>query len=340
MRFASLVALTLGVAAAPAADLTKIDRTLKKEPVYQSKSPRYGLLVFGPKAETRVWLVLDVGDGLAAGDGSKTFLYVDRNGDGDLTGPGEKVACTVKKHEIFVSFSPELAVMYGAHFEAGDVVEKDGKTKHTGLTIDVGSFVQTYRPVSIAVKANGTDDQFAGGQLLAFADRPADAPIIHFGGPLMLRVSMENGRLFVPINYDEKIDSKKWYAEHRPQYELNPLVRGESRLLVAQLGTPGLGRGTFAALSAGVPPADVHPVAEVELRDAAGKPVVIKTELNQRCCGTLFRGPVEVPADAALGTAKVTVSFPAWTAGAVMPGTGEVEVTKPVKSEAGGGTKE
>src|SRR3954465_7111954 len=102
MRLASLIALPLavGVAAAPAADLTRIDRTLKKEPVYQSKSPKYGLLVFGPKAETRVWLVLDIGDELAAGDGSKTFLYVDRDGDGDLTGLGKKVACTVKKHEL------------------------------------------------------------------------------------------------------------------------------------------------------------------------------------------------------------------------------------------------
>src|SRR2546423_845878 len=120
MRLASLVALAVGIAVAPAADLTKIDRSLKKEPAYQSKSPKYGLLVFGPKAETRIWLVLDVGDELAGGDGSKTFLYVDRNGDGDLTGPGEKVACTVKKHELFASFSPKPAVLYGAHFEAGD----------------------------------------------------------------------------------------------------------------------------------------------------------------------------------------------------------------------------
>jgi hypothetical protein len=325
MRLASFV-LIVGVAAAPAADLTKIDRTLKKEPVYHSKSPKYGLLVFGPKAEMRVWLVLDVGDGLADGDGSKTFLYVDRNGDGDLTGPDEKITCTVKKHETMVSFRPYSFVSYGAHFDAGDIVEKDGKTKHTGLTIDVDSFVQTYRPVSIEVKANGTNEQYAGGQLLAFADRPADAPVVHFGGPLTFRVAMENGQLFVPINYDEKIDSKKWYADHPPRYEVNPLVRGESKLLIAQIGTPGLGRGTFAALSAGVPPEGVHPVAEVEFRDAAGKPVIFKTELNKRCCGTLFRGPVAIPADTALGTARVTLSFPAWKAGAVAPGTGEVKV--------------
>ena len=41
------------------ADLTKVDRSIKKEPAYQTKSPKYCLLVFGPEAKTRVWLVLD-----------------------------------------------------------------------------------------------------------------------------------------------------------------------------------------------------------------------------------------------------------------------------------------
>src|SRR5262252_4031078 len=63
-----------------ATDLSKIDRTIGKEPTYESK-PKYCLLVFGPEAKTRVWLVLD-------GD----VLYVDRNGNGDLTEPNEKVA--------------------------------------------------------------------------------------------------------------------------------------------------------------------------------------------------------------------------------------------------------
>src|SRR5262245_7654854 len=55
----------------PAVDLTKIDQTLCKEPAYRGK-PRYALLVLGPKAQTRIWLVID----------DKT-LYVDRNGNCD-----------------------------------------------------------------------------------------------------------------------------------------------------------------------------------------------------------------------------------------------------------------
>src|SRR3954451_12008483 len=75
--------LTLLFAAQPAlgVDLTKIDRTIAKEPAYQSKSPSYGLLVFGPEAKSRAWVVLD-------GD----FLYVDRNCNGDLTEEGERLA--------------------------------------------------------------------------------------------------------------------------------------------------------------------------------------------------------------------------------------------------------
>jgi hypothetical protein len=41
-----------------AADLTKIDDTITKEPAYQG-TPMYCLLVFGLEAQTRVWLVLD-----------------------------------------------------------------------------------------------------------------------------------------------------------------------------------------------------------------------------------------------------------------------------------------
>jgi protocatechuate 3,4-dioxygenase beta subunit len=50
-----------------------------KEPKYQHE-PRYALLVFGPKREQRVWMVLDGG-----------ALYVDRNANGDLTEADEKV---------------------------------------------------------------------------------------------------------------------------------------------------------------------------------------------------------------------------------------------------------
>ena len=57
MRMLSLIStlLVVGNTAVTAwgADLTKIDRTIAKEPAYKSK-PKYCLLVFGPEAKTRV----------------------------------------------------------------------------------------------------------------------------------------------------------------------------------------------------------------------------------------------------------------------------------------------
>src|SRR5262249_25701217 len=79
-----LLAVPVGLAAA---EPPKIDRTIAKEPAYRTKAPRYGLLVFGPEGKDRVWLVQD-------GD----TLYVDRNGNGDLTEPGEKVTATKPKN--------------------------------------------------------------------------------------------------------------------------------------------------------------------------------------------------------------------------------------------------
>src|SRR6516165_8418947 len=78
----TLTVLALWPLPAEAVDWDKIDRTIAKEPPYQAK-PKYCLVVYGPEAKTRVWLVLD-------GD----VLYVDRNGDGDLTGKDERVLKT------------------------------------------------------------------------------------------------------------------------------------------------------------------------------------------------------------------------------------------------------
>jgi hypothetical protein len=77
----AVFALLMVSAPSPAADLAAIDRAIAREPAYAGKSPRYALLVLGPGARDRFWLVKD-------GD----TLYVDRNGNGDLTDSGEKIA--------------------------------------------------------------------------------------------------------------------------------------------------------------------------------------------------------------------------------------------------------
>jgi hypothetical protein len=208
-------------------DLTKIDRTITKEPVYRSKTPKYCLLVFGLEAKTRVWLVRD-------GD----RLYVDRNGNGDLT---EEEECVVSKGGV------------APVFHAGDITEADGRIKHTKLLLQ---FHDTWTVLSIFVQGKRPQMASLGERSLQFAARPRDAPIIHFNGPLTIRLA-EKAKV------------------------------GEGEVYIAEIGTPGLGRGTFAAIDTGHPgviPKRIFPFAEIEYpnQKPGGKPIRARLALNRR----------------------------------------------------------
>src|SRR5205823_7127267 len=123
--------------AAEPLDLSKLDRSIAKEPKYVAASQEYCLLVFGPKAETRVWLVRD-------GD----VLYVDRNGNRDLTEPGEAVRKTGEQYR----------------FPCGDITSRDGKTKYQGLSAN--NYSDGYR-LHVDVPGKGRQMVGVGG-----AERP------------------------------------------------------------------------------------------------------------------------------------------------------------------------
>jgi hypothetical protein len=134
-----------------AADLSKIDRILGKEPVYQSR-PKYCLLVFGPEGKTRVWLVVD-------GD----VLYADCKGNGDLTGKDQRFP--KQGTSFFVDTMP--ASHAGHPFK---------------LRLDVNKTsykIQCFTRDSPGLRTSG---------VLLFADRPEDAPVVHFEGPLTFTI--------------------------------------------------------------------------------------------------------------------------------------------------------
>src|SRR5262245_39634776 len=143
----ALAFLALSLAPASAADLTKVDRTIAKEPAYKSK-PRYCLLVFGPEAKTRVWLVLD-------GD----VLYVDRNGDGDLT----------QKDERLMPERPPLDDRWH-DYVIGDIIDLDGRTKYPNLRLRAMKGGEA----RVSVRAYRDHEQHTGYDdgSLRFADRP------------------------------------------------------------------------------------------------------------------------------------------------------------------------
>jgi hypothetical protein len=114
-RFTSLAICLLASAwcgPASSADLSKIDRTIAREPAYETGKPKYCLLVFGPEARTRIWLVLD-----------GTTLYVDRTGKGDLTGPDKRLKNTSSRNAKV------------ATFRTGPILAADGKTRYPNVFI-------------------------------------------------------------------------------------------------------------------------------------------------------------------------------------------------------------
>jgi len=265
---AALACIFLCTAPLSAADLTLIGRKITKEPAYKSK-PKYCLLAFGPEARTRVWLVQD-----------GNTLYVDRNGNGDLTEPGKKVAAKEDK-----SYD---ANEYGLSFEAGEL--KLGGKAHKHLTVSFprlkpytslkdNPYIRealkadaqaSAARISVEVESARLKGNGIGGRLiqmagfydptgiLQFADKPADAPIIHFDG-----------------------------AWHITFYgELPTLRLGRDNDLVLVVGTPGLGGGTFAMLGYDKAiPDGLYPKAEVRFPVAqpGGDQLTELYELKERC---------------------------------------------------------
>jgi hypothetical protein len=247
MPISSLLAalVLVGVAAAgdQATDLTKIDRTIAKEPAYKSK-PKYCLLAFGPETKMRVWLVLD-------GD----VLYVDRNGNGDLTQEGERIVAARKTWVVGVN---------GRVWTVGDVAAPGGKVIYKGLTVSdvsesadskfysrgLGITVNVPIGSTRALQSAGSAVRPAAGYNLRFADRPQDAPVIHFGGPLRIMVK-------------------------HPERFTAGIKAGQTYELEARVGTPGLDKDTAAIiddtdLGLSVDP-DNGTVAELEFADRKGR---------------------------------------------------------------------
>jgi hypothetical protein len=152
MRIASicpaLLTLLFLTAFAHAGDANEIKRPPIKEPVYQSKHVEYWLLVFGPDAKTRVWVVRD-------GD----TWYFDRNGNGDLTEEGKQIT---GKDGYF----------------AEPVQIRAGQTNYK-----ITHFNDHSTNYYIAVETEGKHQQYASSKS---ARTPKDARMVHFDGPLVM----------------------------------------------------------------------------------------------------------------------------------------------------------
>jgi hypothetical protein len=193
--FVAALVLAASAIQSCAADLSAIPRAILKEPTYQGK-PRYCLLVLGQTAGTRIWLVQD-----------GTKLYVDRNGNSDLTEPGEFV------------LSPT-----GTYFVIDQLLEHAGPA-YKNLCINCGFNNGTFTLVAGQERQR---QQFVGIDKMerpSWGATPATAPIIHLGGAMTLE---RYGPIYtLPRGAGD-------YPQHRFCLRL-------------MVGTPGLGKGTFAS---------------------------------------------------------------------------------------------
>jgi hypothetical protein len=106
------------VLAADPVDLSKIKRRISREPEYVAKEPLYALYVFGPRAATHVWAVLDKSKPDAP---QYDVLFFDRNADGDLTADDERIEGEARGDEVT--------------FDIGSFTDPKSKQRHTGLSI-------------------------------------------------------------------------------------------------------------------------------------------------------------------------------------------------------------
>jgi hypothetical protein len=258
-----LAALVLWAALGLAADLTKIDCTIAKEPAYQTKTPKYCLLVFGLDAKkTRVWLVQD-------GD----TLYVDRNGNGDLTEDGKRVKIK-QQNDSYRSFEVGDLTLDGLTHTGLSVTQMKAspeavandreweRIKKSGpepwmwwvrITAERGADDKRDLPRKVGYVINGD-----GAGMLLFADKPQEAPIIHLNGPFTLALQDQKQRL----------------------------ICGDKTMLQIGVGPQGVGPGTFAfVLYPNTIPNDTYPEAEITFpaKSPGQEPIKRKYTLKQRC---------------------------------------------------------
>jgi hypothetical protein len=200
---------------------------------------------------------------------------VDRNGNGDLTEAGKKVAAE----------NPEAGDDGGFTFKVGDV--HDGPRLHKELTVFVANInhladeepsvkaLLARNPkahgyyVLVQMELPGWKGTGIGGRVqeraffvdsrgvLQFAEKPGQAPIVHFGGP--------------------------W---HVTLFSQQRLTIGRESDVVLGVGTPGIGPGTTAWVDYdGVIPTDVYPTIDIVYPPKhAGEPPVKEHHVLKRRC--------------------------------------------------------
>lgn len=227
-------------------DFAKVPRTIAREPAYVG-APAYGCFLFGLNGEIRMWAVLD----RSKPDAPATdVLYLDRDADGDLTEPGERLQSEVD----------------GRKEVGGELV---GPTAVFAIgTIEVGGLKHTDFRLTVHPQRVGWKMRWRGEQVTMGGYAPDHAEYANFAP------TVAAAPLYVP-GYDRPFEFERWIRE--------PLRRGQSTDFKVFLGQRGSQRGTFSCVDDQFLPAGEFVVATLICQVAGSKEERVRNELKERC---------------------------------------------------------
>ena len=240
----ALSVIAAGTCQAAELDLTKIERNIGQQPQYVAQEPLFGLLVLGPKGQTRIWMAVDRSEP----EGKHyDVAYVDLNANGKLTDEGERFEVKPNPAGESQFIFPDLA---------------DAATGQTHTQFKLTISEPRRRVHLVTLMWNGKSKMSGGypenpdGGYLQLANSPQEAPILWANGDGPFRFQF-------------------WYPEK--------LVIGRPTDVKVFIGLPGIGRNSFWAFSQHVLPANCNVRATLIYEDTSGKRQELLQELKERC---------------------------------------------------------
>jgi hypothetical protein len=224
-------------------DLQHVDRGIRKEPAHVAERPLYGLLVFGPQAQQRIWMVLDRSKPEVE---RYDLLYVDLNANGDLTEPAERLVGELQGNDV--------------RFGLPDI--KDPATGAVHTTFNARVSVGPAPTVMLSMmwrgrfKMGGGYPQDPEDGYLRFGDKPANAPVMWADG-------------------DGPFRFQRWYGGKLP-------IGGADDFKVF-VGQPGAGASAFWAFQQHFLPEAEGVKATLIYRDGTDKERRVTCLLKERC---------------------------------------------------------
>lgn len=235
----ALLAIGWPVATAGGQELKSIDRTIGKLP--ELHEPLYALAIFGAQKETHMWLVVDKSSPQAT---QYDVLYIDLDGDGDLTAQNERV--TDQDAD--------------GRFKIPVLVDPKSGAEHTDFSLRLSSGSKRSHMLSIRwrgqYKIGGGYPVDPDEGYMQFGKSPEEAPVVWFNG-------------------DGPFRFQPWYN--------HALAIGGETDVKLFLGQEGVGANTFCAFQEHVLPEDEFVVANLIYTDKDGHQREAASNLDLRC---------------------------------------------------------